>query len=140
MPSDSRYTRIVSWQRRIAIVVLTVLVGLPVGGTVCATVCDSASGTKAAHHDSGQKCEEPAKPTEPQMTALSGHDCSVHNAAVRLIATAAERADATAKRTPAITSTVYTASVRLPPFQSVFDDIAPPGTAPPTATSCILRV
>ena len=50
----SRYTRTVSWRHRISLVLLIVLTALPVSGTVCAMLCDSAAATRAAaHHGSG---------------------------------------------------------------------------------------
>ena len=55
----SRYTRNVSWRHRISLVLLIVLTALPVSGTVCAMLCDSAAATRAAaHHGSGKPCDE----------------------------------------------------------------------------------
>jgi len=140
--SDSGYTQHVSWRHRIAIVVLTVLAGLPVAGTACALACDSASSAVAAHHGSGQECEEPARPsTGTQISGASGHDCSTHDAGIRQVATtAAERADVTAKSVPSVISTVQTTFETLHAVRSIFDYTAPPGTAPPTTTPFVLRV
>ena len=57
----SRYTRNVSWRHRISLVLLIVLTALPVSGTVCTMLCDSAAATRAAaHHGSGKPCDEQA--------------------------------------------------------------------------------
>ena len=90
------YTRNVSWRHRISLVVLIILTALPVSGTVCAMLCDSAAATRAAaHHGSGKICDEQATPSSgPQMRGASGHDCSDHDAAIRVAATTtATRAD-----------------------------------------------
>ena len=141
--SESRYTRSVSWRHRIALVLLTVLAGLPVSGMLCAMVCESASSAVAAHHGSGsgQKCEEPAPPsTGPQVSSHSEHDCNTHDGAVRQAATAAERADMTAKSAPLMIGTVQIESVALRAYQTFLDYTSPPGTAPPTTTPLVLRV
>ena len=138
----SGYTRSVSWRHRIAAVLLTVLAGLPVSGTVCAMVCDSASTAAAAHHGSGQKCEEPARAASgPQVVGHTEHDCSTHDAAVRhATMTAAERADLTTKSAPLMIGVVQIESATLHDSRTFFDYSSPPGTAPPTTTPLVLRV
>lgn len=140
--SESRYTRSVSWRHRIALVLLTVLAGLPISGTVCAMACASASSVTAAHHGSGQKCEEPARPLSgPQISGHSEHDCSRHDGAIRQAATtAAERADLTAKSVPLVIAPVQIESVSLRDSQTFLDYSSPPSTAPPTMTPLVLRV
>ena len=140
--SESRYTRFVSWRHRIAVVLLTALAGLPVSGTVCAMVCESASSAVATHHGSGQKCEEPAHPsTGPQISGHSEHDCSTHDSVVRqATTTAAERADMTAKSAAPIIVAVQIESVAVRDSQTFLDHSSPPGTAPPTTTPLVLRV
>lgn len=140
--SDSGYTRHVSWRHRIALVVLTVLAGLPVAGTACAMACDSASSAVAAHHGSNQKCEEPAQASMgSQIGGASAHDCTTHDAGIRQVAaTAAERADVTATSAPLVISAIQTTFETLHDLQSIFNDTAPPGTAPPTTTPLVLRV
>jgi len=137
-----RYTRSVSWRHRIAIVLLTVLAGLPASGMVCAMVCASASSAVATHHGSGQKCGEPARPsTGPQVSGHSEHDCSTHDGAVRqATTTAAERADMTVKSVPLWIGAVQIASVALRDSQSSLDYLSPSGTAPPATTPLVLRV
>ncbi len=137
-----RYTRSVQWRHRIAVVLLTVLAGVPVSGTVCAMVCESTSSATATHHGSGQKCEAPAPPSSgPQITGFLEHDCSTHDGAIRQASTtAAERADVTTKSTPIIIGAVAIESVALRNPQSFFDYSSPPGTAPPTTTPLVLRV
>ena len=137
----SRYTRIVGLtQRSISIVVLAVLTALPVSGTVCAMLCDSAP-TASAHHGSGKKCEEPARPSsEVVIRGVSEHDCSTHDAVVRQTSTtAAERAAGVAS--PLLAVAAVHATVRaLPALETAFAHSAPPGTAPPTTTPLVLRV
>ena len=137
-----RYTRIVSWKYRIAMLVLTVLTALPVSGTVCAMVCESAAKTAASHHGSGKNCEEPARPSaEVQIQGVSEHDCSTHDVAIRELATtAAERGHLTTASTPLAVAVLHSTTRVLTDSQSVFDYSAPPGTAPPTTTPQVLRV
>jgi hypothetical protein len=140
--SQPRYTQSVQWRHRIAVVLLSLLAGLPVSGTACAMVCDSASSAAATHHGSGQKCEEPTRPSGgPQIGGHSEHDCSTHDGAIRqATTTAAQRADLTAKSAPSMIGTVQIESVVLRDSQAFFDYRSPPGTAPPTTTPLVLRV
>ena len=140
--SQPRYTRSVQWRHRIAVVLLTVLAGLPVSGTVCAMVCESASSTTATHHGSGQKCEDPAPPSSgPQISGYPEHDCSTHDGAIRQASTtAAERADVTTKSAPLVINAASIESVVFRDSQNFFDYSSPPGTAPPTTTPLVLRV
>jgi hypothetical protein len=141
--SQPLYTRSVQWRHRIAVALLTVLAGLPVSGTVCAMVCESASSATAPHHGSGQKCEDPAPPSSgPQISGYPEHDCSTHDGAVRQASTtAAERADVTTRSSSIIIgAAVITESVVLRNPQTFFDYSSPPGTAPPTTTPLVLRV
>jgi hypothetical protein len=132
----------VSWRHRIAVVLLTVLAGLPVSGTVCAMVCDAASKAAATHHKSGEACEEHAQPSSgPQINGHPEHDCSTHNGAVRqATTTAAERADLITKSAPLTTAAVEIASETVIDWQPSFDYSSPPDTAPPTTTPLVLRV
>lgn len=137
-----RYTRMVSWQHRIAMFVLTVLTALPVSGiVVCAMLCESAA-TTTSHHGSGKNCEEPPRSsTDAQLKGLSEHDCSTHDAALRqATTTAAERADLSAASAPLLITVLHSPARPLPVSESVFDDNAPPGIAPPTTTPLVLRV
>jgi hypothetical protein len=138
----SGYTRSVQWRHRIAVVLLAVLAGLPVSGTVCAMVCESSSSTAATHHGSGQKCEDPAPPSSgPQISGYSEHDCSTHDGAIRQASTTAvERGDVTMKSVPIIIGAVRTESDIFRDRQIFVDYTSPPGTAPPTTTPLILRV
>jgi hypothetical protein len=127
------------WRHRIAVVILALLAGLPVSGTVCAMVCESASS--ATHHGSGQKCEDPAPPSSgPQISGYPEHDCGTHDGAIRQASTtAAERADVTTKSSPMIVGAAAIESVVLRNSQTSFDYSSPPGTAPPTTTPLVLR-
>jgi hypothetical protein len=132
----------VQWRYRIAVVLLTVLAGLPVAGTVCAMSCESASSAAATHHGSGQKCEDPAPPSSgPQISGYPEHDCSTHDGAIRQASTtAAERADMTAKAAALMIGAVAIESIVLRDIQTFFDYSSPPSTAPPTTTPLVLRV
>ncbi len=139
----SRYTRKVSWRHRISLVVLMVLTALPVSGTVCAMLCDSAAATRAqAHHGAGKVCDEQTTPSSgPQLRGASGHDCSDHEAAVREAATTtATRADSVPRPTLLAAVAVYDTISNLVDSDDVFDYRTPPGRTPPTASPLVLRV
>jgi hypothetical protein len=138
----SRYTRFVPWRHRIAVLLLTVLAGLPALGTVCALACESASSAVAGHHGTGQECDEPAPPTSgPQISGQPKHDCSTHAGIVGQPTTApAERTDLTAKSAPPMMGAVQFESISLRDSNAFLDYSSPPGTAPPTTTPLVLRV
>ena len=129
------------WRHRIAVVLLTVLAGLPISGMVCATICDSASAA-ATHHGSGRTCEEPARPSDgPQIDGYTEHDCSTHDGAMRLASTtAAGRADVAATSAPLMPAVVSIESVALRDSQTFFNYSSPPGPVPRTTTPLVLRV
>ena len=139
--ATERYTRIVGWKQRVSVVVLMVFVSLPVSGTLCAMICDSAAAAASTHHGSDKNCEEAARPsTGAQIEGASNHDCGDHDAAVRQIAsTAAERVELKAA---AIVFALagHTSFSSLPLSAPVIDDTSPPGTAPRTTTPLVLRV
>lgn len=130
------------WRHRIAVALLTVLAGLPISGMVCATTCDSASSAVAIHHGSGQKCDEPARPSGgTQLDGYTDHDCSTHDGAMRQASTtAAGRADVTATAAPLMLAVVSIESVALRDSKTFFDDSSPPGPVPLTTTPLVLRV
>lgn len=141
--TPSGYTRSVAWRHRIALVLLLALTGLPVGGTLCAMACDSASTETASHHGNDPKCEEPATPSPgPQISGQSAHDCTTHDASMRQVATmAAQRADLSAKSAPSVIDSPSLGEFMvLHEARDSFDYTAPPGTAPPTAIPLVLRV
>ena len=143
----SRYTRNVSWRHRISLVLLLLLTALPVSGTVCAMLCDSAAATRAAaHHASGKPCDdEQATPPSsgPQIRGgTAGHDCSDHEAAMREAATTtATRADGVAGPSllVAVVPVHDSISNRID-ANAVFEYRTPPGGTPPTASPLVLRV
>ena len=138
----SRYTQFVPWRHRIAVVLLTVLTGLPISATACALVCESATNTEAAHHGSGPECEESKQPSSgPLISGQSEHDCSTHGGLLRpATTTPAERADLTAKSAPLVIGAAQVESVSLRDSHIFLDYSSPPGTAPPTTTPLVLRV
>jgi hypothetical protein len=129
----------VAWRHRIALALLLALTGMPVGGTVCALMCDSSQ--TRSHHGTDGKCEDPAPSPGPQIGSASRHDCSTHDASMRLVATtAAERSELSAKSAPAVVGRTEDEVVTLHVAESPFDYAAPPGTAPPTTRPAVLRV
>jgi hypothetical protein len=139
----SRYTRNVSWRHRISLVLLMVLTALPVSGSICAMLCDSAAATRsAAHHGSGKPCDEQAPPSSgPQLRGASGHDCSDHGTAMRVAATTtATRADSVAGPSSLVAVPVHDSISNLTDSDAVFDYRTPPGSTPPTASPLVLRV
>ena len=138
----SRYTQSVPWRHRIAVVLLTVLAGLPISGTVCALACESTSNADATHHGSGRECDEPTQPSSaPQVSGQSEHDCSTHGGLLRpATTTPAERADLTAKSAPLVIGAAQVESVSPRDSHIFLDYSSPPGTAPPTTTPLVLRV
>jgi hypothetical protein len=145
MARTSGYTRNVSWRHRISLVLLAVLTALPVSGTVCAMLCDSAAATRvAAHHASGKPCDDEQATTPsagPQMRSTAGHDCSDHDAAVREAATTtATRADGVRGPSLLVAVAVRDSISSLTDADAVFDYRTPPGSTPPTASPLVLRV
>jgi len=131
-------------QRTISFVVLSILTALPVSGTLCAMLCNSAAASRAAaHHASGKPCDEEQATTPssgPQLRGASGHDCSDHEVAVREAATTATRADSVPG--PSVLAAVAVHDTISNPVDSdaVFDYRTPPGSTPPTASPLVLRV
>ena len=142
----SRYTRNVSWRHRISLVLLLLLTALPVSGTVCAMLCDSAAATRAAaHHASGKPCDDEQATTPssgPQMRGgTAGHDCSDHEAATREAATTtATRADSVAGPSLLVAVAVHDSISNRIDANAVFECRTPPSSTPPTASPLVLRV
>jgi hypothetical protein len=140
----SGYTRKVSWRHRLSLVVLVVLTALPVSGTVCAMLCDSAPATRAAaHHRSGKPCdEEQAAPSSgPEMRGIAGHDCGDHAAAAREAATTtAPRADSVPGPSLLIAVPVQGSISSLTDADAVFEYRTPACGTPLTASPLVLRV
>jgi len=142
----SRYTRNVSWRHRISLVLLLLLTALPVSGTVCAMLCDSAAATRAAaHHASGKPCDDEQATTPssgPQMGGgTAGHDCSDHDAAMREAATTtATRADSVAGPSLLVAVPVHASISNRIDANAVFEYRTPPGSTPPAASPLVLRV
>jgi len=121
------------------------LTALPVSGTVCAMLCDSAAATSAvthSHHGAQMSGEEGATPAfGPQVRGLSSHGCSDHETAVR------EAATTTARRADCVTGPSLLAAVpvhdtisNLGNSDAAFDYRTAPGSTPPTASPLVLRV
>jgi hypothetical protein len=132
-------------QRTISLVVLSILTALPVSGTLCAMLCNSAAASRsAAHHASGKPCDEELATTPssgPQLRGASGHDCSDHEIAVREAATTtATRADGVPGPSLLAGVAVHDTISNLVDPDAVFDYRTPPGSTPPTASPLVLRV
>ena len=140
--ATERYTRIVSWKQRVSVVVLVLFTSLPVSGTLCAMMCDSADAAASTHHGSDKNCEEAARPsTGVHIEGASDHDCGNHDAAIRQVAsTAPERVELKAAAIVFAPSAGHTCFSSLPLSAPAFDDASPPGTAPRTTTPLVLRV
>jgi hypothetical protein len=131
----------VGWKQRVSVVVVAVFAALPVPGTLCAMMCDSAAAAASTHHGSDKSCEENARPsTGARIEGASDHDCSNHDAAVRQVAsTAPERVELRAAIVFAL-SAGHPSFSALPLSAPTIDDASPPGTAPRTTTPLVLRV
>jgi hypothetical protein len=136
----------VSWRHRIGVVLLLLLTALPVSGTVCTMLCDSAAATRAAaHHASGKPCDDEQATTPspgPQMRGgTAGHDCSGHDAAMREAATTtATRANSVPGPGLLVAVPVHDSISKLTDSDAVYDYRTPPGSTPPTASPLVLRV
>ncbi len=143
--TGSRYTRTVSWKQRIiGVVVVTVLTGLPLAGTVCALVCAAPGETSTAqHHGAAEDCRErPASASSSgvQMAAVP-HPCGDHNATGQSLATLTPvRADVSLLMPPAVLAVSQISYPDVPPFGLESAYSPPPGIAPPTSTPVVLRV
>ena len=138
----SGYTGNVSWRHRISLVVLMVLTALPVSGTVCAMLCDSATVSRAAahHHGTGKTGDAGATPASGPQLRGSGHDCSDHEAVGEAATTTATRADSVRGPSLLPAITVHDTIGTLADSDGVFDYRTPRGSTPPTASPLVLRV
>jgi hypothetical protein len=132
----------VGWKQRVSVVVLVVFASLPVSGTLCAMMCDSAAVAASTHHGSDKNCEEAARPLNgAQIEGASHHDCGNHDAAIRQIAsTASERVELNAAVIVVALSVGHTSFSSLPLSAPAIYGASPPGTAPRTTTPLVLRV
>jgi hypothetical protein len=135
----------VSWRHHISLVLLIGVTALPVSGSVCAMLCDSAAVPRAAaHHASGKPCDDEQATTPssgPQMRSSAGHDCSDHDSAMRQAATTtATRADSVAGSSLLVALPGHDSISNLTDFDGVFDYRTPPSSTPPTASPLVLRV
>ena len=132
----------VSWKQRFSVVVLVLFTSLPVSGTLCAMMCDSAAAAASAHHGSDENCEAAARPsTGVQIESATDHDCGNHDAAIRQVAsTVPERVELKAAAIVFALSAGHTSFSSLPLRARALADASPPGTAPRTTTPLVLRV
>jgi hypothetical protein len=133
----------VSWRHRISIVVLAVLMALPIAGTLCAMQCDSAMiSSIAAHHRSGTRCEERARPSSgPQLDAASDHDCSTHSARLpQIVTTSASRADGLVTPSQLAAVPVHNTARTFADLDATFDYRTPPDSSSFAAPTLVLRV
>jgi hypothetical protein len=130
----------VSWRSRIAIAVLSVLIGLPVTGTICAVDCDSSETAKTAGHHGSAACAQ-SSTSATTVDAASIHDCSSHEGLVQqLPATAAHRANLVLTLVVAAARSLQTTTAPSFVVHSMVDSNAPPDPIPPVATHLVLRV
>lgn len=140
-----RYTPTVGpWQRRVSLVVLSVLAALPVSGTVCAALCVAAVHAAVAqseHHATRSHSHESA-PRGFHVRGTSGHDCNRPDSPGR----EATATMAAARSYSGVPSTVQHVTPAAPNrlaatwlhLQS--DSSPPPGWASSTPSPLVLRV
>lgn len=131
-----------SWKQRVSVVVLVLFASLPVSGTLCGMMCDSAAAAASAHHGSDKNCEEVARAsTGVQIESTSDHDCINDDAAIRQVAsTVPERVELKAAAIVFALAAGHTSFRSLPLSAPAIDDASPPGCAPQTTTPLVLRV
>lgn len=132
-----------AWRRitgLLGLLVLLVLTGLPILGTICAVQCDAA----AHHHGSAASCHEPASGSTGlsafALLPVSVHDCSDHDAMVAEACAVVEHVSRSAAFTVAVSPAVPIVpapSIALGPHSP---DGTPPGSAPPLRRALVLRV
>jgi len=139
----------VSWQQRaVGSFMLVVLIGLPVGGTVCDVLCSlkavAASTNDAAsahHHHADPQSQAPQASRGVQLRGPSTDDCNGHNGTIQEeTAVAADRADWRIVSSPLGTVLAQTPSKPISAFDSQSPYRPPLGSAPPTGTPLVLRV
>jgi hypothetical protein len=140
-----RYTRNVSCRRLVGLIVLATLTALPVSGAVCAMLCDSAASSvtmASAHHHGASRHAARTHPfAEVQIQAVSEHDCSDHDGALRQASTSADdRANWSVTSVPLVSSYISATLNARAGSEPHLDYRVPPGTAPPTTTPLVLRV
>lgn len=138
-------------QRVVGAVVLSVLAGLPVLGTVCAELCDPAVNSAssyhaevATHYGSKAACHEPRDSAGVRAGATSGHDCVPHDGTVRGANRTLTTGRADTSVLPAAAAPAFVAFVQaaLSPFISVGtrSGYNPPPGASPTGAPRVLRI
>jgi hypothetical protein len=134
----------VRWKARISALVLVILTGVPLSGTVCAFLCEPAAQSQhhtPAHH-ADAACAQPSRADGSlQMHGLFGHDCRSHTLTAQWPATfAPERmsGSVSARPTPALQehTSIGAPIVLRPPLAHA----ASGGTPPLLVPSIVLRV
>jgi hypothetical protein len=127
--------------------VLVVLVGLPVAGTLCAALCSAARMTaahdraSAHHHHQSDAAHDASLGSTPIMIGnVSAHECGSHTGTGQDSAIAAFRADGNVVSAPLSLAGAHTSIVAVTIFTPVVADSPPPATTPPTSTPVVLRV
>jgi hypothetical protein len=132
------------WRRSVSLGVVSLFALLPLGEAVCGVLCDPSAATASGHgehHTAAVHCDEPV-PEQPQVGGASGHDCNLHDGAVRAVTSAftAGRADVRL-----VHATKYVAPA-LPPLMSLDSTRAHSGSSPPpdpiapTRAPLVLRI
>jgi hypothetical protein len=128
---------------RISALLLVIVTGLPVSGTMCAFLCEPASRTSdaSAHHGDAACAQTSQDDDSLQMRGLSGHDCRSHTLTAQPPATLPLAKGSTAPSSspmPALVTgprAVTSMTLRQPAGQAT-----PRGTPPLSSTRIILRV
>jgi hypothetical protein len=136
------YTQIVIlWRRAIGLVVLTVAIGLPVSGTICAMLCRTGVAANIEPRasevsESMPECHQRSSTERSAVRNCAGHECGSHDKAARLTtAIVVSRDNPSSSGLPAIEAArrLFGASAisDRPTVFSVLPIVkAPPGSAP----------
>ena len=144
------YTQDVDRTRRtVSFVLLAVLTGLPLSGSVCALVCAGTTQSASYHHHaaatpeaSAADCPHSTTPEGPALVAVDGHDCSTHDGILRVAAElpTAARGDASVASISQDVVPAVAAPFSLTSLHIHWGDSSPSGTAPSSSFSLVLRI
>jgi hypothetical protein len=132
----------VSSKQFLSALVLVILTALPVPGTVCALLCDTAeSATTARHHGPAKDCDEPApSSTEATIRGISEHGCTAHDAGLRQASLAAAPKAGSSVTSVPLVANLVAVTFTDPPRGASLQYTSPPGTPPSSTAPLVLRI